>query len=127
MIDETTFLEILIDEMPIELPCTTPGCASGVGGATYKTPALEADIALKMLDRHRADVHGVQGGGGGGGAAEGGKKIQLSKIPRPSIAGGCSQEDFKFFKRSWDQYIRASNETGDVALRDSCSTVQMMP
>ena len=50
---------------------------------------------------------------GGGAAVEGGKKI-----PQPCIAVGCSQEDFKFFKRSWNQYVRASNEMGDVVLRD---------
>ena len=34
------------------------------------------------------------------------------------VGGGCSQEDFKYFKRSWNQYIRSSNETNDVKLRD---------
>ena len=71
MIDEAAFWNILIDEMAMELPCTTPGCDTGPGGVPFKTPALEFDNALKMLDRHRADAHGVQGAGGGGGAAQG--------------------------------------------------------
>jgi hypothetical protein len=34
------------------------------------------------------------------------------------VGGGCSQEDFKYFIRSLNQYVRASNETDDVKLRD---------
>jgi hypothetical protein len=34
------------------------------------------------------------------------------------VGGGCNQEDFKYFKRSWNQYIRSSNETNDVKIRD---------
>ena len=34
------------------------------------------------------------------------------------VGGGCSQEDFKYFTRSWKQYVRASNETDDVKLRN---------
>ena len=117
MIDAESFWDILIDEMAVELPCTTQDCTLGPGGAAFKTPALDIDSALRVLDRHLLS-HGIQGAGGGGGAAGGGKKIQLSKIQRPTITGGCSQEEFQFFKRAWNQYIRASNETSDVAIRD---------
>ena len=117
MIDEASFLNILINEMPVQLPCATPGCDRGDGGGVYKTPALEFAEAIQMLNIHRADAHGVQGAGGGGGAAQGEKKPQLSKLPRPTITGGCSQEDFKSFKRSWEQYIGSSNETTDAVLR----------
>ena len=117
MCDTASFWNILIAEMPVELPCTALGCQHGDDGGPYKTPALEVDYALKMLDRHRADVHGVQGDRDGGGAG-GGAKIQLSKIPRPDISGGSSQEDFKYFLRQWNQYVRASNETNDTKLRD---------
>ena len=36
----------------------------------------------------------------------------------PLVGGGCSQEDFKYFIRSWNQYVRASNEVDPVKLRD---------
>ena len=42
----------------------------------------------------------------------------MEKIPRPELSGGSSQEDFRQFKIQWDQYVRASNETDDVRLRD---------
>ena len=118
MINEASFGEILIDEMPVQLPCATHNCNYGDEGTVYKTPPLEFAEAIQMLNIHRADAHGMQGAGGGGEAAEGGRKTQISKLPRPYVAGGCSQEDFKSSKRSWDQYIRSYNEVSDVVLRD---------
>ncbi len=56
--------------MSVELECPAR-CDLGVGGAKYKTPALEINNAFEMLDRHLADCHGLYGGGGGGAAAEG--------------------------------------------------------
>ena len=49
-------------------------------------PALEFRYTstLQMLDRHRADAHGV--GGSDGEAASGETKIQLSKILHPEIS-----------------------------------------
>ena len=103
--------------MPVQLPCATPDCSYGDGGAVYKTPALEFADAIQMLNIHRADAHGVQAGGGGS-AGGGVLKTQLSKIPRPEISGGSSQEDFIQFKVKWCQYFRSSNETDDIKLRD---------
>ncbi len=115
--EENTFLNILIAEMPIQLPCTTPGCDHGDGGAAYKTPALDFADAVQILDRHRADAHGVHPAGGAG-PGGGVKKIHMEKIPRPELSGGSSQEDFRQFKQQWDRYVRASNETDEVRLRD---------
>ena len=50
MCDTASFWNILIAEMPVELPCTALGCQHGDGGGPYKTPALEVEYALKMLD-----------------------------------------------------------------------------
>ena len=103
--------------MPVQLPCATPDCNYGDDGAVYKTPALEFADAIQMLHIHRADAHGAQAGGGGG-VGGGILKTHLSKIPRPEISGGSSQEDFRQFKVKWGQYVRSSNETDDVKLRD---------
>ena len=98
-----------------ELECTYPGCNYGPGGAKFKTPTAAHDMASSIvyLNQHRMDAHHTPAG-----AAGGDNKIQLSKIPRPDISGGCSQEDFKFFKKKWAQYVRASNETDPDKLRD---------
>ena len=114
--EEDDFRNILIAEMAVELTCTHPNCTYGVEGIPYKTQALEIEYALKVLDRHLLShgVHGAGGGGPGGGI----KKIHMEKIPRPELIGGSSQEDFRQFKIQWDQYVRASNETDDVRLRD---------
>ena len=36
----------------------------------------------------------------------------------PKVEGGCSQEDFKFFRRTWNQCVRASIENNDGKLKD---------
>ena len=81
------------------------------------TPALEFADAIQLLNIHRVDAHGVQAGGGGG-TGGGVVKTHLSKIPRTEISVGSSQEDFRQFKVKWGQYVRSSNETDDVKLRD---------
>ena len=113
MQDESEYLDILFAEMSA-LQCTHQGCTEGDGGARYKTPPLEPQYALELLKLHREDAHGQQVVGAGGGA----NKVQLSKIPRPTVSGGCSQEDFKFFNRKWNQYVRSSNETDGTKLKD---------
>ena len=96
MFDEDSLLQTLIDEMALELECQAQECAHGVGGARWKTPPLSEAGALQMLGVHRAYAHA---GGGGGAAREGGGgKVLLARIPRPDITGGCSQEEFKYFK-----------------------------
>jgi hypothetical protein len=96
------------------LECTFEGCTSGEAGAKFKTPAGDLAHTILYLQQHREDVHGQREAGAGGGAS----KVQLSKIPRPEISGGCSQEDFKFFTRKWAQYVRSSNEKDQTKLKD---------
>ena len=116
MQNETDLLHILLVDMA-ELECTHRGCTEGVGGAVWKTPALEFANAIQLLDRHLADSHGQQvpGAGGAGGAAGGAGEVQLH---RPTFSGGCSQAEFKLFAKKWEQYVRSSGETDDVLLRD---------
>ena len=46
VIDDASFWNILINKMPPVVPCTAPGCDHGEGGGAYKTPDLEADLAV---------------------------------------------------------------------------------
>ena len=95
------------------LECTFVGCISDEAGGKFKTLTGDLASAITYLNQHREDVHGQPAG-----AAGGASKVQLSKIPRPEISGGCSQEDFKFFTRKWAQYVRSSNETDPTKLKD---------
>jgi hypothetical protein len=106
-------IEDFVAEMSA-LEYTHEGCTSGVGGAKFKTPALEQAQAVVYLRYHREDIHGQRGAVARGGA----ERVQLSKIPRPEISEGCSQENFKFFTRKWAQYVRASNEKDEHKLKD---------
>jgi hypothetical protein len=96
------------------LECTYDGCTAGEGGIKFKTTALAPAQAVEYLRFHREDTHGQRGAGARGSS----DKVQLSKIPRPEISGGCSQEDFEFFTRKWDQYVRSSNEKDGNKLKD---------
>ena len=95
------------------LECTFEGCTSGEGGGKFRTPNGDLAHTIVYLQLHREDAHGQPAGAGGST-----NKVQLSKIPRPEISGGCSQEDFKFFTRKWAQYVRSSNETNQAKLKD---------
>ena len=54
MFDKVALLQILIDEMALELKCHALERTRGVGGARWKTPALEAQYALQMLNINRS-------------------------------------------------------------------------
>ena len=86
--------------MAIELPCTHPGCTFGAEGTPYKTPALEIEYAIQVLELHDKQSHAVRGDGGSG-PAGGATKIHMEKIPRPQLSGGSTQEDFRQFKIQW--------------------------
>ena len=49
MFDEDFYLQILIDEMALELECTAPECAHGVGGARWKMLGAEVVGQLVMV------------------------------------------------------------------------------
>ena len=90
---------ILFSEMS-ELECTHRGCTEGPGGGKFKTPALPPEVAFAILKMHQENCHRQEIPGPVGGDS----KVQLAKIPRPAISGGCSQEDFQCFKRNWARY-----------------------
>ena len=106
-------IAILLAEMSA-IECTYQGCAEGAGGTRWKTPVLEAQFAMELYRNHLASVHGQQGADPTGVPS----KSQLTKIPRPTIKEGCSQEDFQGFKRDWVRYVRASGEKNEVKLKD---------
>ena len=55
--------------------------------------------AIEMLKLHLADGHSQQVSGGGGVVNDSEGQVQLDEIPHPVITGGCSQEEFKYFRR----------------------------
>ena len=115
----------LFDNMATQLDCTVLQCDLGDGGARWKTPALSENNALKYLERHEINAHVQHDGGGranvGGGA---GGKSRLAKIPRPTVSGGCSQEEFNFFISEWERYVRSSPGVDVSELRDQLFSCQ---
>ena len=110
MQNETDLIHILLIDM-VELECTHRGCTEGVGGAVWKTPALEFANAIQLLDRHLAGTHGQQVLGAAVGAA-------VVYLHRPKVRGGCSKAEFKLFVKKWRKFVRSSGETDEVLLKD---------
>ena len=48
----------VVARAPVVLDCPKPGCNLGEDGAKYKTPELEATIAMEMLKLHVQQNHG---------------------------------------------------------------------
>ena len=87
------------------LECTIQVCSHGEGGTHWRTHLLPESAAIEMLKRNLVDCHGQQVGGGGGGVDDGEGQVQLDEIPHLVITGGCSQEEFKYFRRQWNMYV----------------------
>ena len=66
MFDENNLLDIFINEMPVQLECTTPGCNHGEAGIRWKTQPLTEYVAQEMLKLHRTAAHGQEIDGGDG-------------------------------------------------------------
>jgi hypothetical protein len=63
--------------LPTVLKCPSLGCTRGHGRAWWRTPPLSEDIAMELMDFHRADAHGQQIGGGDGEVCDGIQSIQI--------------------------------------------------
>ena len=77
------------------LECPTPGCTLGTNGDRYKTPELEASLAMQMLvlhdeRNHKQPVQTVEAGN---------QRRRAEKVNRPTIKMGSSEDDFIFFKQ----------------------------
>ena len=84
---------------PLALECPNAGCVLGVNGQKYKTPDMEPELALRMLDLHVQQNHAEHQGVG-----EMGPKAQ--KLQRPSIPEDCSEIQWAFFVEKWEDYKR---------------------
>ena len=70
------------------------GVPGGEEGARYKTPLLEAELAMQMLPMHRADEHGHLQVVAGETANV--RRSKAEKVSRPSIKLGVSEDDFVY-------------------------------
>ena len=96
------------------LECPSPDCTLGTDGARYKTPELEAGLAMQMLVMHKDLNHTqlVQT------VEAGNQKRRAEKVNRPTIKMGSSEDDFIFFKCLFESYKRSCQLTDDMDIRD---------
>ena len=68
------------------LECPSPDCTLGTNGARYKTPELDAALAMQLLTMHDERNHKQQQPVQGVETA--GKKNKAEKVSRPTIKMG---------------------------------------
>ena len=111
-------LEIFVAMAPIQMECTVVDCNLGAAGARYKTPALEEQVAIQMLNNHREDTHARGQGGRQEPERLGGEaRSKVEKVPRPSLQKGISEDKYLHFK---DTLMEA------LYLIEPCSIVHVM-
>ena len=81
-----------------------------------------------LFQQHGVGDWAVCDGGGGGAVHDDGDKTGLSEwswpssnlqeIPCPVLQGGCSQEDFNFFRKKWLMYVRYYEKVDVNKMRD---------
>ena len=83
---------------PVQLECTMAGCDVG-DGTKYRTPLLDAEVAVTVLGFHRHDIHGVGGNGNTSQSAQPTQHVK-AKMEPPKIQLGVDQQ-------TWDQFMAA--------------------
>ena len=104
---------------PVVLECPNTECALGTDGATYKTQALESEIAMRLLDHHIQQNHV-----GPVRVGYGQQQIRPEKIQRPKLVakeGFTTDEAFDYFEHAWGEYkVLASVTTAAKQHLSSC-------
>ena len=96
------------------LECTSPECTLGEGGARYRTPELEMEVAMQLLVMHREDNHKQPQPA----QVTNTQKHKAEKVSRPIIKMGSSEDDFIFFKCLFESYKRSCQLTNVADIRD---------
>ena len=100
---------------PLALECPNAGCNLGDSGAKYKTPEMEEEFAMRMLDLHVQQNH-----------------VQVQSIAstlvtsmnmrerqkKPSAGLEMSEAKWRDFENQWARYKRSSGVSGQDIVDD---------
>ena len=100
---------------PLALECPNAGCDLGASGAKYKTPELEAEFAMRMLDHHVQQNH-VQGQIVA--AAPATSKNMRERQRKPSVDVEMTEAKWRDFENQWARYKRSSGVSGQDIVDD---------
>ena len=92
----------------IELECPVGGCVLGQAGAKYKTPKLDHDKAMRMLELHAKSHDQVRGADQRRQEPGDGCFTKPEKTRRPSLQKGISEDRFLTFERQWARYKKST-------------------
>ena len=110
----TQFLGAVFAMATCSLECPSPNCTLGKDGARFKTPELDAALAMQLLmlhdeRNHKQPVQMVEAGN---------QKRRAEKVSRPTLKMGSSEDDFIFFKCLFESYKRSCQLTDVTDIRD---------
>ena len=97
------------------LECENPDCSLGKNGARWKSPEMEAGLAMQLSMVHIENNHKQQPVPT---VEAGSQKRRAEKASRPTIKMGSSEDDFIFFKCLFESYKRFCQLTDDTEIRD---------
>ena len=95
------------------LECENPDCSLGKNGARWKSPEMEASLAMQLLVVHIENNHKQQPV-----QVVETKKSKAEKVSRPTIKMGSTEDDFIFFKCLFESYKRSCQLTDITDIRD---------
>ena len=96
---------------PIALECPNAGCTLGKDGDKYKTPELEAELAVKMLDLHVQQNHAK-------GEVSFDKRNMRERQKKPSANMEMTEAKWRDFLNQWARYKRSSGINGQDIVDD---------
>ena len=110
---------MLINNMTdmIELECPVGGCDLGAAGATYKTPKMDLDRAMRMLELHAKSHDPVRGADQVRQEPVDGCFTKPEKTRRPSLQKGISEDRFLTFQRQWARYKKSTGMQDESMIR----------
>ena len=96
---------------PIALECPNAGCTLGKDGDKYKTPELEAELAVKIVDLHVQQNHAK-------GEVSFDKRNMRERQKKPSANMEMTEAKWRDFLNQWARYKRSSGINGQDIVDD---------
>ena len=100
---------------PLMLECPYAECKLGVGGAKYKTPEMEIEFTMRMLELHVQQNHGQ---GQVVAAANTVNKNMRERQNKPTADMEMTEARWRDFENQWVRYKRASGVSGQEVVDD---------
>ena len=100
---------------PVELECPIAECKLGGSSAKYKTPEVDIEYAMRLLEIH---VQGNHGQGQGVAASNTASRNMRERQKKPTADMEMSEARWRNFENQWVRYKHASGVSGQEIVDD---------